>query len=172
VFASSFSEGAYSLATGETCTHKRVISTDIDFDTLHNILHYLYTNQIYFHSKPGKQQSTGPTTVDAQRIYEAADRLLLTDLKFKAEDFLNHTCDIQNITPRMFSEFAARHEDLNISYRYFFRTHLSSIIATPKFDEFFDNLEDPDAHKVNAKFRKLVQIALCPMKRLETMASE
>ena len=56
VFASGFSEGL----TNENVNEKRVVSTEVDFHTLHNILHYLYTNQVTFHSKPGKEPITGP----------------------------------------------------------------------------------------------------------------
>jgi len=161
-FASGFSEGisnprACESPTSETGNHRRVIPTDIDFDTLRNILHYLYTNQITFHSKPGKQQTTGPRTVDVERIFEAADRLLLADLVDKAWSFLHESCDIQNITARIFGEFPKRHEPLNLIYRNFFRTRLSLIVQTSEFEDFFDQLRGPNAHQINAQFRELLQ---------------
>jgi len=146
--------------TNENVNAKRVVSTEMDFHTLHNILHYLYTNQITFHSKPGKEPATGPKTVDAQGIYEAADQFLLPRLKDKALYFLSHSCDIQNITGRMFGEFARKHEDMNIAYRLFFRPHLPLIVQTIEFNNFFEKLEDSNADQINARFRKLVQQTL------------
>lgn len=168
MFSSAFSEGIACPEKGhigETKNGKRVIVTDIDFHTLHNILHYFYTNQITFHSKPGKEQTIGLRTVDVQRIYEAADRFLLVDLKDKARDFLYHSCDIQNITARVLGEFATKHEGLRDTYRAFFRTHLTLILGTAEFNEFFENLQEgPESHQINAQFRELVQMALCPGK--------
>ena len=162
MFASGFSEGISVIKglTNENVNEKRVVSTEVDFHTLHNILHYLYTNQITFHSKPGKEPATGPRTVDVQSIYEAADRFLLARLKDKALYFLSHSYDIQNITGRMFGEFARTHEDLNLEYRFFFRTYFPLIVQTVEFDNFFERLEGSDADQINARFRKVVQECL------------
>ena len=153
MFSSGFSEGLTNV------NEKRVVSTEVDFHTLHNILHYLYTNQITFHSKPGKEPTNGPITVDVQSIYEAADRFLLPLLKDKALNFLRCSCDIQNVTGRMFGEFARKHEDLDLHYRFFFQTHLPLIVQTIEFDDFFERLEGSDAGQTSA-FRKLVQDSL------------
>jgi len=164
VFASGFSEGISVIkgSTYENVNEKRVVSTEVDFDTLHNVLYYLYTNQITFHSKPGKESPTGPRTVDVQGIYEVADRFLLTRLKDKALDFLRHSCDIQNVTGRMFGEFARMHEDMNLEYLFFFRTHLPLIVQMVEFDNFFERLEGSDADQIqiNARFREVVQQSL------------
>jgi hypothetical protein len=60
----------------------------------------------------------------------------------------------------MFGEFARKHEDLNIAYRLFFRTHLPLIIQTVEYDNVFERLEGSDADQVHAQFRKLVQQSL------------
>ena len=154
MFASGFSEGLTNV------NEKRVVSTEVDFHTLHNILHYLYTNQITFHSKPGKEPINSPRTVDVQSIYEAADRFLLPLLKDKALYFLRCSCDIQNVTGRMFGEFARNHEELDLQYRFFFQTHLPLIVQTIEFDDFFERLEGSDADQISARFRKVVRDSL------------
>ena len=162
MFASGFSESVsiHSGETGENVNEKRVISTETELHTVHNILHYLYTNQITFHSKPGKAPATGPRTVDVHRLYQAADQYLLPSLKEKALSFLLFSCDIQNITSRMFGEFARKHEDINVRYRSAFCQRLPSIIRTVEFDKYFAGLEGPEADKSNALFRELVRVAL------------
>lgn len=163
MFASGFSEGIPVLKgdTGENTDKKRVITTEIEFHTLHNILYYLYTDQITLHSKPGREPTIGPRTVDVQSIYEAADQFLLPRLKDKAQKFLDHTCDIQNITARVFGEFSRKHELLNLIYSYFFRSHLPLIVQTIEFHDYFNRLEGCDADQANARFRKLVQESIC-----------
>jgi hypothetical protein len=162
VFTSGFSEGISDVkgSTNKNVNEKRVVSTEVGFDILHNILHYFYTNQITFHSKPGKEPVTGPRTVDVQSIYEIADRFLLPHLKDKALYFLGGSCDIQNITGRMFGEYARTHEHLDLVYRAFFRTHLPLIVQTIEFNNFFEQLEGSDADQINARFRKVVQESL------------
>ena len=163
MFASGFSEGVSAVngETGEKVNDKRVISTETELHTVHNILHYLYTNQIIFHSKPGNAPATGPRTVDVHRLYQAADQYLLPTLKEKALAFLYHSCNIQNITSRLFGEFARNHADINIRYRCVFCPRLPSIVRTVEFDEYFDGLEGSDADKSNALFRELVKVSLC-----------
>jgi hypothetical protein len=136
----------------------------VDFHTLHNVLHYLYTNQITFHSKPGKEPRTGPRTVDAQSVYEAADRFLLPSLKYKALYFLRHSCNIQNVTGRMFGEFARTHEELDAVYSCFFGRRLRLIVQTFEFEDFFERLESSDADRINMRFRKAIQKFLCKKK--------
>jgi hypothetical protein len=132
----------------------------MEFDTLHNILHYLYTDQIVFHTKPGKETGSTLQTVDVQRLYEVADQLLLFDLKLKAFDFLCHSHDIQNITARIFGQYAKTHEDLYDPYRTFFCARLPAITRTKEFDDFFDQIEDTDSsERINTQFRDLVQRA-------------
>jgi hypothetical protein len=144
----------------ENVNEKRVVSTEVDFHTLHNILHYLHTNQITFHSKPGKESVTGPKTVDVQSIYEVADRFLLPHLQDKALYFLRRSCDIHNITGRIFGEFAKTHDDMYCAYRFFFRNNLPSIVQTIEFHKFFEQLEGSDPDQIHARFRKIVQESL------------
>lgn len=161
VFASGFSEGiSVKGVMNENINEKRVVETEVDFHTLHNILHYLYTNQIIFHSKPGKESVTGPRTVDVQSIYEVADRFLLPHLQDKALYFLRQSCDIQNITSRIFGEFAKMHDDMYCAYRYFFRNNLPLIVQTIEFHSFFERLGGSDPDQIHARFRKIVQESL------------
>jgi BTB/POZ domain len=162
VFTSHFAEGVPALK-GETCENtnkKRVIPMEMEFDTLHTILYYLYTDQIVFHSKSGNETVGHLMTVDVHRLYQAADQLLLPHLKDKAFEFLWHTRDIQNITARVFGEYAKTHDNLYRIYRHFFCTHLPAIVQTTEFDDFFDQLEGTDAERVNVHFRELVQTSL------------
>jgi hypothetical protein len=143
--------------TGEHTSQRRVIPMEMEFHTLHNVLHYLYTNQIVLHSKPGKETGNALRTVDVQRLHEAADQLLLFDLREKASNFLCRSHDIQNITARVFGHFARTHEDIYNSYRNFFCARLPAIVQTEKFDDFFHQIEDADP--INTQFRDLVQTA-------------
>ena len=160
MFTSGFTEGTPERETSDNTHEKRVVSTETDFHTLHNILHYLYTNQITFHSKPGKESTIGPRTVDVHKLYQAADQYLLPNLKEKALDFLFLSSDIHNITARMFGESARTYDDIDEIYSDFFCCHLPSIVQTVEFEKYFDGLEGSDAHRSNTLFRKLVQRAL------------
>lgn len=146
--------------TGENTNQRRVIRMEMEFHTLHSILYYLYTNQIVFHSKPGKETGSGLRTIDVHILYEMADQLLLFDLREKAENFLLYSRDIHNITARLFGHYASTHDDLYNFYRNFFCTRLPAIVQTKEFDDFFHQIEGTELYeRRNTEFRDLVQTA-------------
>jgi len=106
VFTSGFREGR--RLNEDNSGGRRVIQSGEDPHTLHVILHYLYTGRVSFDTNPnldGGDDKSRPT-LDAEMIYEAADRFLLQGLKAKALTFLARMCDEHNITARLFGDFA------------------------------------------------------------------
>ena len=152
VFASPFVEG---LAGGEAILGeskkteigaasypKRQIKIDDDFDLFHNILYYIYTDCIRFSSYLTLSEGLHlPNICAPEDIYTLADRLLLDGLKAKALKFLQLTCTVTNITPRIMSKFADLYEDVATMYGSYFRSNWETIKCTTEFEQFFDDMD-------------------------------
>jgi hypothetical protein len=152
VFASSFTEGDPVFTSQETMTsslaanqeyperpfHRRIQIED-DYDLFHNVLYYIYTDRIYFTTdlsfKPASEGAPNPCS--AEELYSIADRLLLTDLKLKAIDFLRLTCSPENITSRILSKFAYLHDDIRKAYEGYFQDNWHLIKHTSEYHDFF-----------------------------------
>jgi hypothetical protein len=177
VFQSGFSEGKTinsNSATSEGCEEhagflerRRIIKVVDDYDTLHNILYFLYTGIIVFDTDPNNSQytrfpraKTPCRTMDVEMLHSAADRFLLTDLKKMTSDFLKSTCTLENITSRVFGESAGLFPDLDQSYSAYFKANLAEVMETKDFKIFFDELENSSdislRKKINSTFRALV----------------
>jgi hypothetical protein len=166
VFNSGFSEGqSNSIADSVDNTlfeKRRIIKTSENYQLFYSILYYLYTEVIVFDTDPNyPSEESLETPSDVESIYAAADRMLLTDLKEKALDFLRRTCSIENITTRVFGHTASAYEELNEIYASYFKKHLEEVIQTLEYQEFFQELEESSdislKLNISSKFRKLVE---------------
>lgn len=138
--------------------------TDDDFELLHNILYYLYTDHITFGIEVDIIPSPHlPKICDVEDIYMAADRMFLEELKQKALHFLELSCTPGNITSRVMSKFAKLHEEIATIYGEYFRKNWSRIKGTIEFNQFFKNLNDKDINeilRVYTKFQELMKDAV------------
>lgn len=139
---------------------RKTFYVDSDYELFHIVLFYLYTERVSFStSAENIKKSEIPATMDAEGVYATARRLLLEHLSKKAFHFLQSTCDVKNITRRVFSAFAAAHEEVGRFYDEWFSEHWNEIKVTPEFDEFFEEMEGncEEFIRVNNKFRKMIK---------------
>src|SRR5277367_2893512 len=138
--------------------------TNEDFNLLHNILYYLYTDHITFATHIDTVlQSDLPKPCPVEDIYIAADRMLLGELKQKALQFLEVSCTIDNITSRLVSSFSGLHEEVATVFGAYFRKNWDRIKNRAEFEQLFTELQDADfgeVLRVNAKFRELMKGAV------------
>jgi hypothetical protein len=149
---------------------KLVLPTSVrvktDFDVYHTILYYFLTNSITFCKDPKTTPIPEisfyrfPSLCSTEAIYHIAATLQLDDLKGKALRFLQHTCTAENITPRVISELARLHEEVERMYTAFFRNHYNALRYTFAFQSFFDEIDRRgDVREitwVNSKYRELM----------------
>ena len=135
------------------------LTTDDDFDLLHIVLFYLYTDRICFTTHPDHCSLPDiPTTGDAEGIYAIADRLMEDSLMSKALHFLDSTCNAHNITSRTFGKFGRDYKDVGRVYDNFFMENWVQAQDTTEFEEFFSDLEDESLEhrtQANSKYRKM-----------------
>lgn len=130
-----------SKSNSSTNAEKHVIIED-DYDLFYAILYYIYTNQIIFST----DLTMGPVGLgrrlcDAEDIYAIADRMFLNDLRLKALDFLSRTCTVENITGRLFGNFADLHKDVKETYAVYFQGNFRNIKESIEHQRFFEKLE-------------------------------
>ena len=179
VFSSSFIEGDKHLelkALSDLGSYqKRQIIIQDDFDLLHNILYFIYTDRVRFSasSDPPNRSSSStilPNISPVEHIYMAADRMLLSSLRTKALDFLSLTNTINNITSRIMSPFADLYAEVSDMYTEYFRERWEEIKKTDEFNSYFIEMEerarekdDPEGVeeilRVNERFRELMKDA-------------
>jgi hypothetical protein len=170
VFSSGFSEGnsttPITREQAEDDTYmgrRRIVRIHEDYDVLYDILYYIYTGIICFQTDPQtiRIPSGNYCFLDGPTIYAAADRFLLTDLKQICLGFLDRSCDINNITSRVFSRTAMLYPEVDEIYSCYFKVNFKEVMETTEFKGFFDNLEkseDSDMRaEINEKFRRLIQ---------------
>jgi hypothetical protein len=151
VLGSSFTEGT-----------PGPITTEEDFDVLHNILYYLYTDRITFADRNGACPSKNlPRICRAEDIYETANRMMLDNLKLKAFKFLELTCDNYNVTSRVISNFASLHPQVAQLYDNYFMANWKSIQGTDEFKRVFEEVEDDfdEFKRRHEKFMDLIMKA-------------
>ena len=133
---------------------------DSDYELFHVVLFYLYTQRVCFTASPEiVENSDIPMTSDAEGVYAIARRLLLDHLSKKAFHFLQSTCTIHNITKRVFSNFAAAHEEVGRFYDGWFLERWNEVKNTEEFEDYFEEMEgNPgDYIRVNRKLRKMIK---------------
>ena len=84
--------------------------------------------------------------------------LKIEPLEEKALHFLEATCNIDNITSRAFSLFAAKHPNAGKLYDKYFMEHWNQVKDLARFETFFTTAKDLEEEKrVNTKFRKMMR---------------
>lgn len=135
--------------------------TDKDYDLLHNILYYLYTDHITFGTRVDTiLPSNLPKLCPVEDIYMAADCMLLGELKDKALRFLELSCTADNITSRVISTFAELHDEVAAVYDYYFRENWDRIKNKEEFEKPFMDLKDTESRetwRIHAKFREMMK---------------
>ena len=172
MFASSFSEGDSTVAAKSASSQvsddtlnqipRRRILMEDDFDVVHNVLYYIYTNRITFStSEDLSSKPAMPRNCDAEEIYALAHRLELENLQTKTLRFLKSTCNVRNITTRVLSKFAMLYEDVGKAYEDYFKEHWRQIRGTTKFREYFSAVEEKgdltEIRRVHKRFRELME---------------
>ena len=138
---------------------------DENYDMFHLVLSFLYTERICF-ATSGEIKPDPETlmTCDAEGVYAISGRLKLPSLQSKAFHFMQITTDLQNITSRVFGEFASKHPGVEKWYDEYFKTHRQEILVQKEYNKFMDTLEQRDLkeegdlkefRRVMAKYRKL-----------------
>lgn len=174
VFASSFQEGDLTTAgrisgspdldDAVIQVHRRRVVMVEDFDVVHNVLYYMYTNSITFSTTSSqdsdKNENGEPSVGDTEAIYALAHRLDLESLQSKALRFLEMTCTVRNITDRVFGEFASLYEEVGEIYEKYFKKHWVEVRETQEFGEYFSMMEEKEdfaeLRRVFRKFRELM----------------
>ena len=140
-----------------------------DFNVVHNVLYYIYTNRIKLstvHSVDSKPENRAPKVCDAEDVYALAHRLDLMDLKTTVLGFLSRSCNPRNITSRVFSRFAYLYDEAGQVYDRYFKNVWRQIRKSKEFKEFFVATEEGNNSKeiirIFQKFRELVQEAKFP----------
>jgi len=137
-----------------------------DYDLLHNILYYLYTDHITFGTNFGKVPSSGlPSIYPAEEIYTTAELMFLQPLKEKALRFLKDSCTVDNIISRLMSKFAEVHPEPAKIYEEFFRKNWDVIKVGDEYNGLFKNLKEEsfdDAVRTIIRFRNLIKNAVFP----------
>jgi len=135
-----------------------------DFDVVHNMLYYIYTNSITFSTvstqDPWRDPKV-PRVCDAEDIYALAHRLELETLRLKALHFLRCSCNVGNITARVFRSFASFYEEVGMVYDEYIKDHWQEVALTSEFEEYFwlmdketDNME---IRRVFGKYREITK---------------
>jgi hypothetical protein len=172
VFASGFSEGDSTVASqnhndfiseiDNTANPppllRRRITMAEDFDIVHSILYYIYTDRVTFSTiKHDDLQDEGrlPRICPAEHIYALAHRLDLHGLQAKALEFLEKTCTPRNATKRTFSNFASLYDEIGKVYDDYFIAEWETIRNTSSFEKYFSTLEDEEDHQETTRVFKI-----------------
>ena len=143
-------------------THRRSIPISYDFKLFEIVLRYFYTNDFCFITTPNTFTSDAPSTLDAEGIYDIAHSLRVECLERKALHFLEATCNIDNITARTLSKFAAEHEIVEKLYDAYFLEHWNEVRQSSEFEEIFTQTKElVESNRINTKFRKLMLKHVC-----------
>ena len=145
----------------EETFHGRIVEVYDNYEIFKNILYFLYTGIVIFDTDPETSTNQKEELSEVEEIFMAADRYLLNDLKERAFKFLERTCDINNITSRLFGQVAGLYPELDQIYSSYFKSNLLQIMGSEEYKTFFEELEESRDDRlkadINSKFRKLVQ---------------
>jgi len=166
VFESAFSEGDLAVeasavqASDQTTSPRRHIMVDDDFDVVHNILYYLYTDSVAFDTNLDPSRASHlPRICDAEDIYALAHRLDLADLQSKALHFLKLTCTPRNISERVLSPFATVYDQVGVVYDEYFRENWQIVRKTVEFKKCFRDVADgKDFDEISRVFKKFCEL--------------
>jgi hypothetical protein len=168
VFSSAFLEGdstvadsLVSLGQNGTSLHRRTITMTEDFDVVHNVLYYIYTNRITFSTiaSPEPQSKGGqPNVCDGEEVFALAHRLDLEDLKKKALEFLGRSCTLRNITSRVFNQSACLYDEVAKVYDEYFKRNWATIRNSAEFKNHMSLMEESDPAEMLRIFKRYHEI--------------
>jgi hypothetical protein len=114
------------------------VPSEVDFNLLHTILYYLYTDRITFGSNIKARISDDlPKLCSTEDIYILADQMQLEELKTKALKFLELSCTPENITERIMSKFAELYPPVEEVFRNYFTENWAVIKDKREFKDYF-----------------------------------
>lgn len=102
---------------------------DENYNLLHNILFYIYTNRILLVLKLKTKPSGpgAPKPCDVEEIYSVAEKLFLEKLRQKCLSFLKETCAIDNITKRLMGTASKESTELSDMYQRYLKANWAEI---------------------------------------------
>jgi hypothetical protein len=102
---------------------------DQNYNLLHNILFYIYTNRILLtlKSKTNPSGPGSPRPCDVEGIYSVAEKLFIEKLRQKCLSFLKETCAIDNITKRLMGTASKESTELSDMYQQYFKANWAEI---------------------------------------------
>jgi hypothetical protein len=119
---------------------------DIDFDTLHNILYFLYTGCVNLHVGGfgrGKTVPEGyPVEPDPFKLYRHAEKLLLTSLSERCLLYLKTSMSPLNISERLFCGEVEHYDGLREMYLQYLLANYNEVKATKGWSDIITNAAD------------------------------
>jgi hypothetical protein len=158
-WSSSLESSTIPSITSVSFPLRRAIPIEHDFELFQLVLRYLYTNTICFTTTSGVEaDSDVSTTTDAEGIYAIANNFRIKPLELKALSFLGATCNLNNITARTFSKFAATNPAVGELYDSYFIGYWRELKQNkPMVEEVFTSVRDPEeSNRINTKFRAMM----------------
>lgn len=153
VFESGFREGDSTQRSGVSnslqesvasqCS-RHVIDSIENFELLHSLLYYIYTDRVCFSTDSTVEQSLQIPVCDAEDVFAIAHRLGLEKVREKALAFLTETCDVTNIISRVFGEFALVFEDVSREYEKLFYLYWEEVKEAKEWKDFIVALESEE----------------------------
>jgi BTB/POZ domain len=151
-----------------TACRKVIDFNDFDFNTMHNLIYFIYTGKANMDlnietevpTSP-KSRQTGPVTPEPCHpfaLFKAANMFLLPDLERMAEAYLVRTCCVENICERLFNFDLKPHDALGRKYIEYLRKWrvFDAVRKQPGFEAMVRSLtDDPES-----AFRKEILVAL------------
>ena len=161
VFNSGFSEGSDPPLSSPNQCPRRVIKSPEQFELLHAILYYLYTDKILIGAGEKAAEALAMPTCDAEGLYVVAHRMDIPKLWEKALAFLIETCNIDNVVPRVFGEFGLKYDEVRQAYTKVFHSYWPKLKKSKEFEEYFEAMEEEEENGrgvlVNRRFRELMR---------------
>jgi hypothetical protein len=163
VFNSKFTEGIPPVeedpgTTPSLYCPRKLIPSENTFELLHVVLYYLYTNTVCFCTDEGAKPLPGtPKYCDPEEVYAIADEFGLEDLRKKALEFIQDTCDVEHLADRLFGSASVLHEEIRQVYEKFFLQNWDEIKNCQEWPEFFCDQPPSKIQKVALRFFELMK---------------
>jgi hypothetical protein len=149
VFQSNFQEGDINAPGGGHAMIVRTLPAYEDFEVLHPIFYYIYTDRVCFTDIPvaAASPSHNVPPCNPEDAYRLGDLYGLENLKEKALQFLLDTTDEFNIIPRILGEFALTYDAVGKAYEKMFYQYWNEIRKRSDLTEYFQKLHQGDDEK-------------------------
>ena len=139
---------------------------DIDFDTMHNLLSYLYTGCVNLHYPSERSLEEDdldleyPETADAFLLYRAANMYMVEALETRCYHYLRSTCTEENIIERLFdTPGCAHHDKIRDMYLEYVYENFETIKTTKQWEEMLLGMKDCTEDLVAHKSKILLKIS-------------